>query len=64
MVGMSNADASERAELAARARWGARVAVRSAHVVIDRAGELPADVREAVHLATGPAGGEPGESAR
>lgn len=56
---MSNADArSEQASRAARERWGNQVAVRSAETVIERAGELPAEIRAAVHEVTAPAGGE------
>jgi len=54
---MSNADTPERPGVAgARARWGAQVAVRSAGIVIERAGQLPDDIREQVHQATAPAG--------
>jgi hypothetical protein len=53
---MSNADASERARLAAQARWGDRVVRRAAETVIERAGSLYAELREQVHEAT--AGGE------
>jgi hypothetical protein len=50
---MSNADAAEsaRAEgarLAARARWGSRVAVRSAAIVVELWDELPAAVQAEV----------------
>jgi len=39
-MGMSNADASEAARLAARARWGSRVPDHAAEIVIERYGEL------------------------
>jgi hypothetical protein len=55
-------DASEAARSLAAARWGDAVARRAAQVVIERAGQLPADIREAVHEAT--AGGEDGAGAR
>jgi hypothetical protein len=54
-------DASEAARSLANARWGDAVARRAAQVVIERAGQLPADLREQVHEAT--AGGEGGEGA-
>lgn len=46
---------SVRASNAARARWydaGNPVVTRSAAIVIARAGELPAEVRQMVHEAT------------
>jgi hypothetical protein len=53
---------SEVASHAARARWveheGNPVLTRSAQVVIERAAELPAGLREQVHQVTGPPGGE------
>lgn len=64
---MSTADAPEAARAAqashaARTRWvereGNPVLVRSAHVVIERAGELPAALREQLHQATGEADGD------
>jgi hypothetical protein len=58
-------DADEAAQQAARAlaakRWGNAVVVRSAEVVISRVDELPDATRAAVHEATGPAGGDPGD---
>jgi hypothetical protein len=53
--------ASEAARALARARWGSTAVVRSAQVVIERAAELPDATRAAVHEATGPAGGDPGD---
>ena len=58
LVRMADPDASEHARALNRARWGSQVAVRSAEVVIERADELPADIREQVHQATAPPGGE------
>jgi hypothetical protein len=52
-------EASEAGRALVAARWGNQVAVRSAETVIERAAELPAELRAAVHEATGPAGGEP-----
>jgi hypothetical protein len=59
------ADTNEARE-AARAlvafRWGppgSRELARSASIVIERAGELPDDLRQALHEAT--AGGDPGD---
>jgi hypothetical protein len=58
-AGDSKSDAaarSERASYAARARWydaGNPVVIRSAATVISRARELPAEVRQMVHEATG-----------
>jgi hypothetical protein len=40
---MSNADASEVARLAARARWGSRVVSRAVSVVVERRDELDAE---------------------
>ena len=48
-------DASEAGRALAAARWGNTVAVRSAETVIERAAELPAEIRAAVHEATGEA---------
>jgi hypothetical protein len=53
---MSTADAPDRSEAArsaAQARWGSRVPERAAEVVIARHSELPAEVRDRVHEATG-----------
>ena len=55
---MSTPDTAAAARELNRSRWGNQVAVRSARITIERADELPADLREAVHLATGPAGGD------
>jgi len=52
--------ASEAGRLLARARWGSQAVDRAAQVVISRAGELPADLREQVHQATGEAPGDGG----
>ena len=52
---------SARACNAARARWyeaGNPVVIRSAAILISRAGELPAEVRQMVHEATGEADGD------
>jgi hypothetical protein len=55
-------DAQDDATVAARAlaakRWGSAAVVRSAQVVIDRADELPEQVREQVHQATDARGRE------
>src|SRR5260370_38901564 len=40
-------------------REGNPVLTRSAQVVIERVGELPAEIRERVHQATGPPGAAP-----
>lgn len=52
LVRMADSQASEAARSLARARWGNAVAVRAAHVVIARAGELPPDVAAEVSAAT------------
>jgi hypothetical protein len=49
---MANTEASEAARLLVRQRWGNRGAVRAAAVVVERADELPEEVRAAVHEAT------------
>ena len=51
-------EASEAGRALVAARWGNTVAVRSAHVVIERVGELPAELVEQLHEVTAPAGGE------
>jgi hypothetical protein len=56
---MTDPDASEHGRGLNRSRWGNQVAVRSAETVIERADELPAEIRAAVHEATAPPGGEP-----
>jgi hypothetical protein len=53
---MSTSDASSAARELNRIRWGDAVARRAAQVVIERADQLPDDLREQVHQAT--AGGE------
>jgi hypothetical protein len=55
---MSDAQATAAARELARARWGNQVAVRSAETVIERVGELPAEIRAAVHEVTAPAAGD------
>jgi hypothetical protein len=51
----TNGDAgSEAGRALIRRRWGNQVVVRSAQVVIERRDELPGDLREQVHEATGP----------
>jgi hypothetical protein len=55
---MSDAEATAAARALARAKWGNTKVVRSAQVVIERAAELPESVREQLHEATGPPGGE------
>ena len=59
---MGNADTSEIARNAARTRWGNRVALQAAELVIARADELPGDVAAVVHARTAPQPvPEPGE---
>jgi hypothetical protein len=51
----TNGDAgSEAGRALIRRRWGNQVVVRSAHTVIERVDELPGDLREQLHQATGP----------
>jgi hypothetical protein len=53
---MSDPDPASAARELNRIRWGDTVARRAAQVVIDRADQLPDDIRQAVHDAT--AGGD------
>jgi hypothetical protein len=50
---MAYSDAHEAAKALALQRWGTRGLVRAAAVVVDRASELPEEMRAAVHEATG-----------
>jgi hypothetical protein len=51
----TNDDAgSEAGRALIRRRWGNQVVVRSAQVVLERRDELPDDLREQLHEATGP----------
>jgi hypothetical protein len=50
----TNDAASEAGRALIRRRWGNQVVVRSAQVVIERRDELPDDLREQLHQATGP----------
>ena len=56
------ADSHDGASEAGRAllarRWGNQVVVRSAQVLIPRISELPDDLREQLHEATAPPGGD------
>lgn len=58
---MADADVSEYGRGLAAARWGNQVAMRSAEVVIERVGELPAEIRAALHEVTAPAGEPDGD---
>jgi hypothetical protein len=60
-------EASEAGRALIAGRWGpagTRELARSANIVIDRADQLPADLREQVHQATAPPGGEDGAGVR
>ena len=50
---MAYSDSHEAARQLARARWKNRGALRAAAVVVERADELPEEVRAEVHEATG-----------
>jgi hypothetical protein len=55
MAGTKDDAASEAARALVARRWGSQVVERAAAVVIERAAELPAAVREQVHQVTGEA---------
>ncbi len=50
---MADTQATAAGQALARSRWGNRVAVRAAELVIERAAELPREVADEVHEATG-----------
>jgi hypothetical protein len=50
----TNDAGSEAGRALIRRRWGNQVVVRSAHLVLERVDELPDEVREQLHQATGP----------
>jgi hypothetical protein len=51
-------DASAAARALIARRWGSQVVTRAAMTVIERADELPPDVRAEVHQATGQESGD------